>query len=583
MGGRIARWTAGALAAVVVVAGIGPGAATPPAGAAGIVTHAWMALDAVDHVHDDALHTLLAAHLDQVRAGAEFPDGGYGTRALGTPGGDYGEEAHWQRFVDAYVDQIRDDPTCGDLRDPAGPCAADIAHAFGAAGHGMGDEVWDWLFEPNGPGFGEDYLPPEWSAVVGPGGLEAQLDVEAIARHQRPIGPTPAIPDLARIGAAFAAVGRNDISLSALTTGDAYLDIERGVEASWVAAHTAALERAMPWTTAHLTSSAGGVGWAARAIAGYYDGLWARLLAAPHRTRVSVVAPVPGSVRVPATGWAGTYGPGSHAGNHGGLTRIAAALSGALPFNATVGGGPVPSELPAAALRLRVARSGALVPALPGYPRIVPYNPEAGEHVIAFQPAADLQPCTRYRAEVTAALVDADGRPVQPYAWEFTTSGCPGPRRAPVVGTVTCATTAIVGADAAAKGAALTRQDGCTGGQDGRVPRGAALPIASGSGTWSIAFAHGGCGAFAAGGGATISGDVRWQDAAGHDLGTSHVAPQPFDLRGTRLLVDGRSAVLPGHVLALRVAADPGPCAGGVSGGYVVSTSGRTTAWRPGA
>ena len=40
------------------------------------------------------------------------------------------------------------------------------------------------------------------------------------------------------------------------------------------------------WTTAHVTSSAGGVDFGARAIAGYYDGLWARILGASHRTRV---------------------------------------------------------------------------------------------------------------------------------------------------------------------------------------------------------------------------------------------------------------------------------------------------------
>src|SRR4051812_30542607 len=212
--GRTGRRMRAVIAAVTVAGGLVLAATPPPAGAAGIVTHAWMALDAVDHVGDPDLHALLDAHRDQVRAGAEFPDGGYGTRALGTPGGDYGEEAHWQRFIDAYIDQIRADPTCGDLRSPTGPCAAEIAHAFGAAGHGMGDEVWDWLFEPNGPGFDEQYIPPEWAAVVGPGGLEAQLDVEVIARHGRPTGSTPAIPDPARIGAAFTAIGRGDISVA---------------------------------------------------------------------------------------------------------------------------------------------------------------------------------------------------------------------------------------------------------------------------------------------------------------------------------------------------------------------------------
>src|SRR5262245_7026789 len=198
-------------------------ASVPMAYAAGIVTHAWMALDAIDHVQRPARRQLLDAHRDQVGAGAEFPDGGYWTRSLGTPGGDYGEEAHWQRFHDAYAAQIRSDPSCAPLDDPAGPCAAMIAHLMGAAAHGMGDEVWDWLFEPNGPGFDESYLPPDLAAFVGPGGLELQLDIVAIARYARPIGPTPAIPDTAKIDAAFASVGRGDIEQAALTTGDGFL------------------------------------------------------------------------------------------------------------------------------------------------------------------------------------------------------------------------------------------------------------------------------------------------------------------------------------------------------------------------
>jgi hypothetical protein len=83
----------------------------PAARGAGIVTHAWMGLEAIARVEPPALRQLLDTHRDQVRAGAEFPDGGYWTRTLGTPGGDYGEEAHWQRFIDAYAAQIRDDPS----------------------------------------------------------------------------------------------------------------------------------------------------------------------------------------------------------------------------------------------------------------------------------------------------------------------------------------------------------------------------------------------------------------------------------------------------------------------------------------
>jgi hypothetical protein len=419
---------------------VGASAMTAPdAHAAGIVTHAWMATDAIDHVTDPALHALLVAHADQVRAGAEFPDGGYWTRTLGTPGGDYGEEAHWQRFVDAYTDQVRADQQCGDVTDPNGPCAATIAHLLGVAGHGMGDEVWDWLFEPNGPGFGESYLPPDFSGFVGPGGLEAQMDLVAIMRHGRSTAPTVALPDAEKISAAFRAIGRTDILASAFPVGAQGLEAERTVESIWAPRHIDALERAMPWTSTHMVSAAGGVDFAARAIAGYFDSIWARLRGTSTRTRVTAVAPYAGQTNVPATGWTGTYAPGSNAGNSSGLTRIAVALSSAMPYRPQAGGGALPAELPLKAVQLRNLDSGTLVPPRSGYPRIVPYNPEAGEHVVAFEPSGDLQPCTWYQVEVTRELVDAQQRSVTPARSRFRTSGCvfrTGPQR--VSGTVAC-------------------------------------------------------------------------------------------------------------------------------------------------
>ena len=113
------RRVMGALAASALMIG-SLAAGMGQADAAGIVTHAWMATDAIDRVSSNDLHVLLDAHRDQVRAGVQFPDGGYYTRGLGTPGGDYGEEAHWQRFVDAYIAQMRADPNCGDLTRPTG-------------------------------------------------------------------------------------------------------------------------------------------------------------------------------------------------------------------------------------------------------------------------------------------------------------------------------------------------------------------------------------------------------------------------------------------------------------------------------
>ena len=95
-------------------------------------------------------------------------------------------------------------------------------------------------------------------------------------------------------------------------------------------------------------------------------------------------------------------------------------------------------------------------------------------------------------------------------------------------------------------------------------------------------YAQGGCAAFAAGRAATVTGDVRWTDAAGRFLGTSHIAPQSYDLRGTQLTVDRASHALPGQVLALRIAVDPTPCVTTPGQAVITSNHARATSWIPG-
>jgi hypothetical protein len=564
-------------------------AAAPAANGAGIVTHAWMGLAAIDRVQPPELRALLDAHRAQVRAGAEFPDGGYWTRSLGTPGGDYGEEAHWQRFHDAYVAQIRSDPACAPLTDPAGPCAATIAHLMGAAAHGMGDEVWDWLFEPNGPGFDESYLPSDMAIFVGPGGLEAQLDIVAIARHARPVDATPAIPDPNKIQTAFVSVGRADIQATAFPVGESLLDAERTVESNWARIHIEALERAMPWTSAHLIDAAGGVAFGADAIAGYYETLWGALLGDIPPTRVAAKAPFDGQVNVPASGWIGGYSPGSNPGNHGGLTRIAAALSNALPYHAQAGQGSQPSELPMDALRLRDVETGQLVGAAGGYPRIVPYNPEAGEHVIAFQPAGDLAPCRLYQVETTTALVDARQQPVTPATWRFQTSGCGrGILPRPIQGTMTCdATGSFTFRKGLTTAAGGTRARGrialalanCDGGQNGAQRARSSLPIARGEAEVDVTLAGSSCAELTTPSGpGRLRGKIRWFDALGKPIGTTSLKDDDFDVRGDVVTVPDRTRVFPSHALALRITPDVTGC--GAGGPTALSVAnGKLTAW----
>jgi hypothetical protein len=293
---------------------------------------------------------------------------------------------------------------------------------------------------------------------------------------------------------------------------------------------------------------------------------------------VSVTAPRNGQVNVPATGWVGSYSPGSNPGNRGGLTRIAAALTRALPYHAQAGLGSLPNELPAGSVRLRDLATWRLVPAAPGYPRIVPYNPEAGEHTVGFQPAADLAPCRWYQVETTRALVDSRGRSVVPASWRFRTSGCrsvfPTPVRGATVCDATGATTLVAGPMASTK-LDLTA---CAGGQDGGRRWGAALPVVAGRADLRVDLASASCAELVTPTGpATVRGRIRWTDGRGREIGTSSIPPQPYDPRGATVHVDPRSSVFPGHTLALRAGIGATACAG--SGPFAVA-GGKVTAWR---
>ena len=419
-------WRASAVCVLLVVGVI---SVPRTAGAAGVTTHAWMALEAVELVSDPGLAALLEANLGQVEGGAQFPDSGYWNLQFNQPGGDYGEESHWQRFFDAYAAQIRDDPSCGDLTAPTGPCAPRIAHLMGAMGHGIGDEVWDWLFEPRAPDFAESYVPPAMAGFFGTGGVELQMDIIAIHDHGRQTSPdTPPIPAPQDLVDVFAAIGRTDITQEGLTSGKGGMTIIRGAEPILTQLYQAQVHANMPRTSAGLVTAPGGVTFAARAIAGAYENLWGQILGSQPPTEVAATYPADGEVDVPSTGWdRSVFLPGASPGRGGARNRITAALTYSLPYVPSADDpGHVPSVLPAAAMTLREAASGALVPVRSGYPKIVPYNPDRGEHTIDLQPADNLTPCTDYRVDVTDTLLDHHGAPVAPTSWTFRTDGCPG-------------------------------------------------------------------------------------------------------------------------------------------------------------
>lgn len=411
-----------------------------PADAAGVNTHGWMAVDAIDLVADPDLRALLDAHREQVRAGAIFPDVGY------VPGNTFGEEAHWQRFVDAYVDQIRARDDCPDLRDPDGPCAPMIAHLMGVAGHGMGDEVWDWLFEPYSPDLDEYWTHPE-VPFANEGGAEAQLDIVAVGHYGLPRPAIPPLPSTAALQAAFAHSGLPGVAASEFDLAGAgtlaWGQIVWDASSFWADRFLADVRAAMPWMSDNMVTAPGGVDWAATAIAGYWTSIWGRLLGDQPPTSVSITYPAPGQVDVPATGWERTFQPGSARGRGGARNRITAALSYSRPYRPGASGPAIPQEIPPLTMTITERATGELVPVMAGYPRSVPYNAEAGEHLIDVQPANDLEPCTWYDVAIShhEPLVDGTDRAVLPYWWAFRTddgvgSPCPS-STSTLTGTVT--------------------------------------------------------------------------------------------------------------------------------------------------
>ena len=409
---RRSRPTLALLAAVLLAAGVI--APVRPAEAAGVTTHAWMAEVALDHLESDDLRLLLEANLDQVIAGAMFPDAGY------IPGYTWGEEAHWQRFVDRYADQLAARDDCGDITDPEGQCAPMVAHLLGVQAHGIGDEVWDWLFEPHSPDLDEYYLHDDFGPFSSDGGQELTMDIVAVDRYGRERPTVPPIPSLDALVATFEASGHTGTTATDFAL-HVYGEIVWDVVNGWLPAHSGPLQEAMPWMSANLVDAPGGVTFGAVAIAAAWESQWARIVGQPIPTEVSVTYPADGQRGIPASGWVRSYQPGSNPGRGGASTRIAASLSYALPYQGAPGGAPVSNQLPAGSMSITERDTGTVLPNLSGFPRAVPYGADSGERMIGIQPGVELQPCTWYRVDTTADLLDADARPVTPTSWEFRT------------------------------------------------------------------------------------------------------------------------------------------------------------------
>jgi hypothetical protein len=369
------------------------------------------------YVRDDRLQALMQRERDALLSGAAYPDAGYAAGSF--PGGDFGEVSHWERFVNAHVQTLR--RRCAPV--PSQACPKEVAHLLGAAAHGMGDELWDWLFEPAMHDHGES---PEHPVAEQPGfaelfratpagiinSSEYVMDVVAIRDHGRVLwGLQP--PPADALLETYAALGRSDITANGLNAGHAIVSAALAAERASIVADYDRVRTTMPWSTEHMDDESGGVRPTARAIAGYLDAVWRKLHDDAHPRPVVVgVHPEPDEEGVPAVFHPARTDPGPRGG--GAEQRILATLSTSID----------PATVTADAFHL-LDPQGDRVPPLGGWPKPGPYGAGDGTHTFMLYPAGDLAPCTTYTAVVTPALRDhAGAKLAKPYRWSFTTRGC---------------------------------------------------------------------------------------------------------------------------------------------------------------
>lgn len=332
--------------------------------AAGMTTHAMMGdMARFKLPPEHPLIGLLQAHRPALLAGAIYPDGGYFTGSAFAADRDLAETAHWDTYLNALTG-VAHEAGCGEvssdvwdelpllggtvdwLADELGrevaalpvrigeSCGYLVAFLMGMAAHGMGDEVWDALFEPSvyqrgemqgsSPGYTLDSVPPGADPSVGAAlrdafgdtlfdalatgfevinGVEYAMDVIAI-RDQFAWEDVPALvfPPPSYLVQAYARVGKDydEFAVQRAAAGGRLIVSAQRLSA---AVDYVRVREQMPFAVNNYLTGSGGIQDVAQYIAGYYEHLWDRIVNGPDQAAspfVVGVHPRPGERNLPS-------------------------------------------------------------------------------------------------------------------------------------------------------------------------------------------------------------------------------------------------------------------------------------------
>ena len=315
--------------------------------AAGMTTHSMMAdMARFKLPAGHPLISLLEAHRSALIAGAMFPDGGYAT-GVGFGGDrDLAETAHWGGFTNALA-QVAHEKGCGEVISDGDAwdalpvlggtvdwiadelareavavpmrigdsCGYLVAFAMGVAAHGMGDEVWDALFEPSvyqrgevegsSPAYTLDAFPPGSDASVGEAirqvvgdegfdalssvvsnasvnGVEYAMDVIAIRdRFSWEEVPALVFPPMEDVVAAFAKMNKTEYDELAVQRAAFGGRLIVAAERVGAALDYVRVREQMPYAVHNYVSGSGGIEDTAQYVSGYYEHLFQKIVKGP--------------------------------------------------------------------------------------------------------------------------------------------------------------------------------------------------------------------------------------------------------------------------------------------------------------
>lgn len=436
-----------------------------PAIGAGMSNHALMAEYGRKYLPDThPLRALLGAHRPALLAGAMYPDGGYASGAAFPEDRGVAETAHWEYFVNPLIQHLHDSgcvmqagllegiplvggvladgseqlegmaPLASIRQDDS--CGARIAFAMGVAAHGLGDEVWDALFEPqvrergeeaaSSPAYTLDAFPPGADPSVGDAlrqaigdatfeqlravfdplslnSIEYATDVVSIRENDIWLDvPVLVFPPFADLLAAYAGSGHSvDTDVLAVQRAALATRALVAAERAGAALEYDRVRQQMPFASEHYFTGSGGVLHAGKMIAGYWLHLWDKLQEGVAEARGPLlvgVHPEAGERGVPVIASADRF--------------VRVFLSSSVLRSSVT---PVPGAL------VLFDDQGEIVPArLEG---VGPLYQGEGAHGIGIEIIGVLRPDTEYTAVFTTRARDERGKHVlEPYVWSFRTA-----------------------------------------------------------------------------------------------------------------------------------------------------------------